>query len=170
MCRELLRTSTKTVKFKKESEMLIFKGAEEKTIRFNGIAVVVNKGDSLDVRDFNVINDEIKPTEKHIMKKNAGLFEQTETKNTNVNSAKLVEEISDLKAENEQLKKMHESIKRSADKNVEKIAQMAEEINGFGEKESGYKNKIRALEAKIKDMQEEHEAHIARMTGGAKKK
>lgn len=134
--------------------------------RYNGIEVEVAEGARLDVRDFNILNAEAKNVERQMLKKHPGRFEQVAT----VDDAKIANQyqgkIAELSQENIALKKEIEKLKDANEKFSKKNASQAEEINGFGTIETGLKNQITALKGQIKELEEEHKAHIARLTGG----
>jgi chromosome segregation ATPase len=154
--------------------MLKNKGAEI-LVKYNGIEKLVAEGALLDVRDFDIslgqissIKDLVPKVEKQILKKYPGQFDVVEHTDNPKIDAEYRKELDELKASCAQLTKALEAEKRVNDINARKIAAFAEEANGFGEKEASYKKQISSLRAELKDKEEEHDAHIKRITGGKK--
>lgn len=152
--------------------MLLNKG-EVITVRYNGIEKTVAKGGKIDVRDFDIstgqrqpLKELIAPVEKKILNKYPGQFEVVET----VDDAKIADEykgvIEALKDKVIGLEAKIAELKAVNDANAQKIGQQGEEINGFGAKEAGYKREIEALQAKLKDQDEENQAVLKRVRGG----
>lgn len=154
--------------------MLKNKGAEV-LVRYNGIERLVKVDGLLDVRDFDIsigqnssIKDLIPKVEKQILRKHPGQFEVTDHTDNPQIEQQFKQEIDSLKEKNAQLEKALEAEKKVGAINTKKISEFADEINGFGEKEASYKKQITALKNEIKDLKEEHDAHVARLTGGKK--
>jgi len=59
--------------------MIINKGSETVTVKFNGQIRTLAPGEGLDIRDFDIENKHVAGAEKHIMSKYPGVFEQKET-------------------------------------------------------------------------------------------
>lgn len=150
--------------------MLISKLKEPKVIKYNGIEITVEAGGRLDVREFEVLHKNVSAVERHIQKKNPGDFEQTETVETGKLKSQYEEEIDSLKKEVASLKKLSESYIQAAGINANKAISDASQINELLKENASLKGKIENLEQKIKDINEENDATLAKISGGKKAK
>lgn len=145
-------------------------------VKYNGIDKVVGPGEMLDVRDFDISGGQLTPlvklipsVEKRFLRKHPGIFEHTEDTTTGANHKELIKQVKDLESANQQLRADNDSLKKTGEANAQKITDLSEEVNAFGTKEADYKEKISALKKQLKDQEEEHKAHVARLTGGKNK-
>lgn len=155
----------------------MLKNKTEQTIKlvYNGIDKEVPPGGKIDVRDFDIsigqntsVKELVPKVEKHIVKKNPGLFEIVPDDSLVAINKDAADELAVLKRKIDELQKAVSSERSVNLENSKKLAEQAEEINGFEAKEMSLKSKVKKLEADIKDMEEEHKAHIARLMGGKK--
>lgn len=152
--------------------MLKNKGKEYK-VRFNGIDKVIAEGALLDVRDFDIstgqtlpLKDVVKSVERQVMRKHPGVFEVVaHTDNPRI-EAEYKDEITALKNSNKALKDELDHIRSVQKEQEHQKSALIEEAGGFAERERGYKAQIQKLNADIKELGEEHDAHVARIMGG----
>lgn len=137
---------------------------------YNGIDKDVLPGQSLDVRDFNILNEHVKIIENHFLRKYPGVFDQIET----IDNVKIANqysgEIEVLKSKNKAIQNELDDLKRSSKQQSEKIGSMSEELSGFAPKEKGLRDQIAKLTKQLEDQKEEYEGIINRMNGGKARK
>lgn len=135
--------------------MLINKGSETVTIRYNGVEKTLSPKQKIDVRDFDVENKAVKAVEKHLMSKWPGRFEQIVT----VEDAKIAAEydgkIEGLEKENEQLKKHLAELKASRDQMQEKFGAGVEEVKAAKKEAESLRKDVTRLEKENDDLEDE---------------
>lgn len=150
--------------------MLIYKGEKNQfRVRYNGTDKELSPGQKLDVRDFDILTKNVKGVETHFMKKHPGLFDQSATVDSPSVKAEYDEQIKGLMKENEDLVQLVNKYEKVATENAKKLQSMSEEISGFSSTERSLRSEIKELKKKIKDQDEEHEAHVKRVLGGKSK-
>jgi len=138
-------------------------------LRYNGMEKYVEEGALVDVRDFNILNQDVKVVERHLLRKYGGRFEAVSGTDGMAESPRKYEkQIVALNDEVEELKKQVAKMKDANRELSDKLSSQSEQIHGFGALETGYKNQITALKGQIKELEEEHKAHISRIMGGKK--
>ena len=152
--------------------MLKNKG-EPVTVKYNGIELAIEKDGLLDVRDFDISRGQMLPqkdavqvVERHIMKKYPNQFIITEHTENPMIDAKYREEIAALKKTNSELEAELSKIREAVRKSEAKYSAQAEELNEATGRVGKLKEQVSKLKQDIKDLNEEHEAHVKRMTGG----
>lgn len=153
--------------------MLLNKSNVSVVVKYGGIEKVIEPGERVDVRDFDIsvgqnlpIKTLVPLVEKRFIKKYPGCFDIVET----VDDVKIADEykgeIDALKSQIATKDKEIASLRATNDQNARKIAQQGEEINGFGAKEAGYKREIEALKTRLKEQDEDNESVLKRVRGG----
>lgn len=132
--------------------MLINKTKKTVEIIYNQVPIVVEPGESLDVRDFDIDGKLIKQVERHIINKNPDVFNVEETKDIVETNKQALKEIESLKKENERLGKALEGASKE-DGSAEIISKLRNEIEGFKTRIVSLTDEKRELKAKLKAAQ-----------------
>ena len=113
--------------------MLINKSKESVEIKYNQKIIVVDKGKTLDVRDFGIESEQVLQVEMHILKKNPGVFDQKKTKDLIETNAKALERIEELEKENTALRENLEQSSKSGGSNKKQLDKIIQENEGYKE-------------------------------------
>ena len=144
--------------------MLINKSDKKITVKYNSVELEVEPQGKLDVRDFDISTGQTLPSsflvprvEKVVMRKYAGVLEQTETVTAPETRSDFDKEIKARDKKIDELNKQIVVFQKSAEVNSQKISQMAEEINGAQDKERKYRGDIKTLNNKIAEIEEDND-------------
>lgn len=122
------------------------------TITYDQKPIVVKPGESLDVRDFGVLNENIAPVEHHILVKNPNVFEQSDTKDIFKTNKAALKRIAELEKEVETLKEDLVKAAESSGGTQKDVSKLKAENDGLVTLNKSQKETIADLKGKIKQL------------------
>ena len=122
------------------------------SITYDQKPIVISPGESLDVRDFGVSNEQITNVERHILLKNPNVFEQSDTKDIFKTNKAALKRIKELESEVESLVKDLEDATKSSGGTRKDVDKLKAENEGLANANKSQKETIADLKAKIKQL------------------
>jgi len=138
-------------------------------VKVNGKLVSMAPEGNLDVRDCEILQSQVQPMEKWLMRKYSGKFKQVDSNADTQIGKEYKKQVDSLKATITEQKRVIDSMTDKLAEAAEKNASDANEIQGFGEKERSYKAQISSLKAEIKELKEDHDTTMNKIRGGRTK-
>jgi len=124
-------------------------------IKYNSIVVVVEPNGSVDVRDFRVPSNPvlINACEKHICKKNPGVFDVFTSEQQTELKKETFDKINALESEIEGLKKQLDAANKAKEVAQKEALKYSNELTGALEQIKGLKEDVKNVKAKLKAAQ-----------------
>lgn len=135
------------------------------SIKYNSVVINVDKGESLDVRDFGIPNDAVAGTEKHLMIKYAGQFEQVKGITKFKDAEGYVAQIDELENKVEKLSKELSKSQEVCKESSAKFSTAQEGLNEAVKRESSFKSEIQKLKDENNELEEEIERQKTIVSG-----
>ncbi|MCA9409361.1 MAG: hypothetical protein KC733_11780 [Candidatus Omnitrophica bacterium] len=135
---------------------------KELNIKYNGKVVSVKKGESIDVRDFDISNKDVLSVEKHLMIKNPGVFKQEKSLGGSKKDEEIAEENEVLRKKNDELIKevaslrgVNEELSNKHDAAQGEIQSLKETANSLKAETDNALSKLEGLEKEVEKLREQ---------------
>jgi len=137
--------------------MIINKTSQKISVRYNGITKDIQPGEGVDVRDFDIPNQNVKGVEKHICGKYPGSFDVKDTKEGRGASKEYEAQIIDLQAKLDSANKTCAELRKNSDSYQEKFAAGVEEVQAAKKETASIKKDLVKLQKENEDLKDEVE-------------
>src|SRR3990167_11111432 len=135
--------------------MLINKTTEQMTVTYNGKSRILAPQESIDIRDFDVVNEHVSGAEKHIMNKNPGKLEQKPTTGASTVDKENIKKIKELEDRVVVLAKEKLDIRAASDEMQQKFSAMAGEVETARQTVASMKKEVDKYKFENKELEEE---------------
>lgn len=146
------------------------KPADEIKLKYNGKIKVLKKDQTIDVRDYDVNNKNVKGVEKNVLTKYPGSFKQEKTVDDPRIESEYKDQIKSLSADLERLTKENEALRKNVGELQDKHAGSAAEVNAIQKQINSYKAEAEKAADGKKDLEDEIEKLRGQLDTGKKGK